>query len=342
MTKNTTIKIVILGAGSVGCYIGGCLIAAGANVSLVGRARLQQNIAQHGLRLTDWEQRNSTVSASDIHFTTDNNVLAEADFILLCVKSLDTESAAVLIKQYASADAVVVSFQNGVGNGELLQASLHQTVLKGMVPFNIFYQGEGHFHCGTQGHLAIEDAGSICQALVTQLHNATLPVDVYDDLTSVQYGKLIINLNNAVNALSGIPLQQQLGNRDYRNVVAAIQKEALVVLKAKGITPARLGKVIPTLMPYILSLPNGLFKLVAASTLKIDPQARSSMYEDLQLNRPTEIDFLNGEIVRLGKQVNIQTPVNSHITALVKHAEQSATGSPHLSAAELMPARRPH
>jgi 2-dehydropantoate 2-reductase len=338
MTNNKTTKIVIFGAGSVGCYIGGCLIAAGANVSLVGRARLQQDIAQHGLRLTDWEHRNSTVSASDIHFTTDNDVLAAADFILLCVKSLDTENAAALIKQYASPNAVVVSFQNGVGNGELLQASLQQTVLKGMVPFNIFYQGEGHFHCGTQGHLAIENKNDVCQALLVQLNRAKLPVDVYDDLTSVQYGKLIINLNNAVNALSGIPLQQQLGNRDYRKVVAAAQKEALAVLNAEGITPARMGKVIPSLMPFILSLPNGLFKLVAASTLKIDPQARSSMYEDLELNRPTEIDFLNGEIVRKGKQLNIDTPVNSHITALIKHAEQSSEGSPHLSAAALMPA----
>jgi 2-dehydropantoate 2-reductase len=338
MTNNKTTKIVILGAGSVGCYIGGCLIAAGANVSLVGRARLQQDIAQHGLRLTDWEHRNSTVSASDIHFTTDNDVLAAADFILLCVKSLDTENAAALIKQYASPNAVVVSFQNGVGNGELLQSSLQQTVLKGMVPFNIFYQGEGHFHCGTQGYLAIENKDDVCQALLVQLNRAKLPVDVYDDLTSVQYGKLIINLNNAVNALSGIPLQQQLGNRDYRKVVAAAQKEALAVLNAEGITPARMGKVIPSLMPFILSLPNGLFKLVAASTLKIDPQARSSMYEDLELNRPTEIDFLNGEIVRKGKQLNIDTPVNSHITALIKHAEQSSEGSPHLSAAALMPA----
>ena len=338
MTNNKTTKMVILGAGSVGCYIGGCLIAAGANVSLVGRARLQRDIAQHGLRLTDWEHRNSTVSASDIHFTTDNDVLAAADFILLCVKSLDTEHAAALIKQYASPNAVVVSFQNGVGNGELLQASLQQTVLKGMVPFNIFYQGEGHFHCGTQGSLAIENKNDVCQALLVQLNRAKLPVDVYDDLTSVQYGKLIINLNNAVNALSGIPLQQQLGNRDYRKVVAAAQKEALAVLNAEGITPARMGKVIPSLMPFILSLPNGLFKLVAASTLKIDPQARSSMYEDLELNRPTEIDFLNGEIVRKGKQLNIDTPVNSHITALIKQAEQSSEGSPHLSAAALMPA----
>ena len=156
-------------------------------------------------------------------------------------------------------------------------------------------------------------------------------------MTSVQYGKLIINLNNAVNALSGIPLQQQLGNRDYRKVVAEVQKEALAVLKAKGITPARLGKVIPSLMPYILLLPNGLFKLVAASTLKIDPQARSSMYEDLELNRPTEIDFLNGEVVRKGAILNIHTPVNSHIVSLVKRAEKNGAGSPHLSASELMP-----
>ena len=99
MTQHKTTKIVILGAGSVGCYIGGCLLAAGANVSFIGRPRLQQDIAQYGLHITDWEERDSNVSSSDIHFTTDNNALTEADFILLCVKSLDTKAAAMLFNQ---------------------------------------------------------------------------------------------------------------------------------------------------------------------------------------------------------------------------------------------------
>lgn len=337
MTQNKTAKIVILGAGSVGCYIGGCLLAAGANVSFIGRPRLQQDIAQYGLHITDWEERDSNVSSSDIHFTTDNNALTEADFILLCVKSLDTKAAANVINQYAASHSIIVSFQNGVTNGDVLQSLLPHSVMRGMVPFNIFYREKGHFHCGTEGHLAMEDKHGICQPLLTLLSKAGLPVTVHDDLKSVQYGKLILNLNNAVNALSGIPLKQQLANRDYRKVVAEVQKEALAVLKAEGVTPARTGKVIPSIMPYILSLPDSLFKLVAASTLKIDPQARSSMYEDLELNRPTEIDFLNGEIAQKGEKHGIATPVNSHIVKLMKRAEQNAKGSPHLSASQMMP-----
>jgi 2-dehydropantoate 2-reductase len=151
-------------------------------------------------------------------------------------------------------------------------------------------------------------------------------------MAAVQYGKLIMNLNNAVNALSGIPLKSQLGDRQYRLVMAKVLSEALAVLKAEGITPARTGKVIPKLMPTIMKLPNFLFKAVAASTLKIDPEARSSMYEDLVLGRRTEIDYLNGEIVRLGKKHHIATPVNSHIVELVKQSEQAQRGSPHLPA----------
>ena len=155
-------------------------------------------------------------------------------------------------------------------------------------------------------------------------------------MEAVQYGKLIMNLNNAVNALSGIPLKSQLGDRQYRLVMAKVLSEALAVLKAEGITPARTGKVIPKLMPKIMKLPNFLFNVVASSTLKIDPEARSSMYEDLALGRRTEIDYLNGEIVRLGEKNHIATPVNKHIVNLIKQHEVAQKGSPHLPANALL------
>ena len=119
--------------------------------------------------------------------------------------------------------------------------------------------------------------------------------------------------------------------------MAKVLSEALTVLEAEGITPARTGKVIPNLMPKIMKLPDFLFNVVAASTLKIDPEARSSMYEDLMLGRRTEIDFLNGEIVRLGEKNHIATPVNTHIVELIKQSEQAEKGSPHLPAVALLP-----
>ena len=96
------------------------------------------------------------------------------------------------------------------------------------------------------------------------------------------------------------------------------------------------GKVIVQLIPFILLLPNSLFKIVASSMIKIDPTARSSMYEDFMLGRHTEIDYLNGEIVDLAKHLNIPSPVNSAIMNLVKTAEKQSNGSPMISAKELL------
>jgi 2-dehydropantoate 2-reductase len=339
-SKDNNMNIVILGAGSIGCYLGGCLLAGEASLArtltFIGRTRLQKDIAESGLTLTDWQGRHNTVDSSNINFSTTHDALENADFILLCVKSQDTQEAAEIINARAKPSAVVVSFQNGVTNGDILAQRLSQKIVKGMVPFNVFYEGNGHFHCGTEGQLAIEDRHKDCGSLLRLFEQAALPVIVYEDIAAVQYSKLIMNLNNAVNALSGIPLKEQLGNRAYRLVMAQVLKEALQVFKAHGITLARTGKVIPKLMPTIMVLPNALFQIVAASTLKIDPQARSSMYEDLVLGRRTEIDFLNGEVERLGKIRGIATPVNSRIIALVKEAERKKKGSPMLAPSQLV------
>ncbi|GFD80642.1 2-dehydropantoate 2-reductase [Tenacibaculum sp. KUL118] len=341
LESKRALKVVVLGAGSIGCYVGGCMLFSSSEHTLqltfIGRARLQHDISEQGLMVTDWRGRAQTIRADNVRFSTQNMALDDADVILLCVKSQDTEQAADIIKLRARSSAVVISLQNGVSNAHALRKHLKQTVIAGMVPFNVFYKGHGHFHCGTEGNIALEDPDNQCVDLIEVLENASLPVTVYNDMTGVQYGKLIMNLNNAVNALSGIPLKSQLGDREYRLVMAKVLSEALAVLNAEGISPAKTGKVIPKLMPTIMKLPNFLFNMVAASTLKIDPEARSSMYEDLVLGRRTEIDYLNGEIVKLGEKNNIATPINAHIVQLVKQCEQAQKGSPQLPASALLP-----
>jgi len=360
------IAVAIVGAGSIGCYLGGCLasgcLAADcltgdalasddstdndlasdgsavtqARVTLIGRPRIQQQINDFGLHLTDWRGRNTHINAEQVVFSLAISAIVDADYILVTVKSGDTAEVAASIAHYAKPSAVIVSFQNGVRNLDTLTKYLpDHTVLKGMVPFNVLSQGQGHFHCGTEGNLAIEDRTTSSASLIAALHSCELPVDQYADLRGIQWSKLLMNLNNAINALSGVPLQEQLQDRQYRKVLALAIKEALMVLRAAGIKPVKTGKVIPVILPTILSLPNYLFTLVAASMLKMDPQARSSMYEDLTLKRKTEIDYINGEIVKLGETVNVNTPINSAITKLIKNAEQDNNGSPLLSSTAL-------
>ncbi|PID43335.1 MAG: 2-dehydropantoate 2-reductase [Gammaproteobacteria bacterium] len=332
-------KIAIFGAGSIGCYLGGCLVANGANVAFIGRPRIQQELTQYGLSVSDWQGRKETCACDRFTFSDRPEACRDADFILVTVKSPDTTDAAIQLGPHIKQGAVVASFQNGIRNADLLRKHIKDNpVLTGMVSFNVSHTGNGRFHCGTEGYLALESRQDIEKPLVRLLDSSGLPCQACPEMKSVQWGKLIMNLNNPVNALAGIPLIEELEQRKYRKVLAASIREALEVLKQAGIKPARIGKVPPSLMPAILELPSWLFKLVARAMLKIDPQATSSMQEDLVSGRKTEVDYLNGEIITLGEKSGLQCPVNRKIVALVKESESGRSGSPKLSARRLLDA----
>ena len=146
-------KIVILGAGSIGCWIGGHLIAGGAEVTLIGRARYASQISENGLKLTHFERE--ATSCEVVDFQTDEAALKGADIIAVCVKSQDTETAAQQILNYAP-KAIVVSFQNGIRNPETLRAVLPpENIVAAIVPFNVTPTQLGAFHCGTAGDLSL-------------------------------------------------------------------------------------------------------------------------------------------------------------------------------------------
>jgi 2-dehydropantoate 2-reductase len=132
---------------------------------------------------------------------------------------------------------------------------------------------------------------------------------------------LLLNLNNPVNALSGLPLKAQLSQRAYRRCLALLMAEAQGVLNAAGIRPAKVAKVGPAWLPHLLRLPDAVFSRLAAAMLSMDEQARSSMWEDLQAGRRTEVDYLNGAVVALAESLGRDAPANRRVVALVRAAE---------------------
>jgi 2-dehydropantoate 2-reductase len=152
-------------------------------------------------------------------------------------------------------------------------------------------------------------------------------------MPGVQWGKLLLNLNNAINALSDLPLRDQLSQRPWRAILAAQMAEGLAAMKAAGISPVTSPLPAP-LLPFVLRLPDSVFRVLAGRMLKIDPQARSSMWEDLKLRRRTEIDYLQGAIVRLAAQHGGRAPLSERITTLVRSAEAARQGSPGLRPAQ--------
>jgi 2-dehydropantoate 2-reductase len=314
-------RIAVLGAGSIGCYLGGALLGAGADVILIGRARMQARVRAHGLTLTDSSARSTVLAPEQVAFTDDPGALANAGLILITVKSADTDAAAALVALHAAPDAVVLSLQNGVGNVERLRAALPgRQVLAGMVPFNVVQLEETRMHRGTAGEVMVETTTALApwEAAFAAAH---LPLQQQADFVAVQWGKLLINLNNAINALAGIPLQAEFSQHGYRRCLALLIDEGRTVLQVAGIAPAKVVKLGPRLLPLVLRLPDIVFKRVAAPMLRIDPQARSSMWEDLEAGRRTEVDYLNGAVVSLAQSIGRSAPYNERMVALVCAAE---------------------
>ena len=320
------LKVGVMGAGAIGCYLGGRLAAAGCDVVLVGRPALAAEIAAHGLHVTDYRGFDKRLT---VPVATEAGALRGRDVVLVTVKSGDTAAAATTLAEVVGHDAVVVSFQNGVGNPDILRAA-GLRVLAGMVPFNVLRRDGAHVHQGTSGQLAIE-RGGVSARLTAALVSAGLDTRQHDDMQGVQWGKLLVNLNNAINALAGVPIKDMLGTRGYRRVMAACLREGLAAVRRAGIEPWLETKLPPRLLPFLLSLPDVLFARVARSMLTVDAEARSSMWDDLQRGRRTEIDALNGEVVRLAERVGGAAPTNAAIVALIKQAEAAGKGSPRLS-----------
>ena len=325
----------VAGAGSIGCFVGGMCAAAGRKVALLARPRVIQEIEQNGLRVSSFEGFGQTIAADSLTLSEDPKIFSDVGVVLVTVKSADTAEIADIIAQHAPPDAVVISLQNGVGNVAVLRARLPgRIVLAGMVPFNVVAPGEGRFHRATSGDIVIEQDQAHTAA---RLSVPGLTMRASDNIDGVQWGKLLVNLNNALNALAGVPLRQQLAQRAWRRLFADQMSEGLAAIRAEGIKPVSPTPIPSNWTPSLLRLPDAIFEALLGRTMKIDPQARSSMAEDLQRGRRTEVDYLQGVIVEIADRRGLQAPLSRRIVELIKSAETAGRGSPGLTPEQIRP-----
>ena len=322
---NDSYRIVIYGAGSVGCYLGGRLLSAGADVTFIGREKLQKVLADKPLVITDYRGFRFETHLRPAQFSTGPEAARDADLVILATKSAGTEQAGEELAKVLKPGTPVISFQNGISNAERLREKLPEcTVLAGMIPFNVLQKSPGHFHHGTEGQLKVAASPDIELALA-RFERAGLPLEERDDMQAVLWSKLLLNLNNPINALSGVPLKEELEQRDYRRCLAMAQEETLTLLEKSGIHTIKLTPLPMEALPYVMRTPNWLFTRIAKRMITIDPLARSSMWEDIEAGRPTEVDYLNGEVVALATSLNTRAPVNQALTQLIHQCEHDPT-----------------
>src|SRR4051812_45533776 len=321
--------IGIAGAGSIGCFVGGMLAAGGRRVALLARPRVIAEIEAHGLRPTSFEGFDQAITRDRFALSENPHLLENASVVLVTVKSADTAAMADIIARHAPSDVVAVSLQNGVGNVALLRDRLPgRRVLGGMVPFNVIALGDGRFHRATSGDIVIAQDEVLS---AEKLSVAGLTIRATDNIEGVQWGKLVLNLNNALNALSDLPLRRQLSERSWRQLFADQMAEGLAMIRAEGIKPVSPTPIPLAWMPPLLRLPNVVFEPMLGRTMKIDPEARSSMWEDLKHGRRTEIDYLQGVVTEIAARRRLEAPLSRRIVELIRQAEREAKGSPGLT-----------
>jgi 2-dehydropantoate 2-reductase len=306
LPSNPTVAVV--GAGAVGCYYGGLLARAGFAVTLIGRRAAVDLINERGLRIeTDAFDESFKVLASDIIAAA-----ADADIVLVCVKSSDTESVAQSLEPHLRPNTLVLSLQNGVSNAAALLAQLACPIVPAGVYVATSLGGPGHVRHHGGGALVIGSprerpvSPEQLQSLVALFARAQVPVTISQELEKVQWTKLVVNCAyNALSAITMNPYSSLVASPLVHTVMSQVIDEANAVALACGVD---LG---PDLKERVFQV----------ATLM--PGQRSSTAQDVARKRPTEIDHLNGHIVREGGRLGIATPVNRTLHALVRQIEAS-------------------
>lgn len=296
-------QIAVIGAGAVGCYYGAMLLRAGHDVTLVGRPAHVEAINAHGLQF----ESASFTGFIPAKAVTDIAALTPPDLVLFAVKSGDTDETAKALKRVLKPDSIVLSLQNGVDNPERLRKILTQPVIAAAVYVATEMPGPGHVKHNGRGELII-GAGPHSVTLAKLLSDASVPTTVADNIDAVQWSKLINNCAfNALSAVAGIAYGEMVKVEGSMDIVTNAVTECLAVARACGV-----------------SLPGDLLDKTLALPASM-PLQQSSTSQDLGRGKPSEIDFLNGFIVRKGIEHGIPTPTNHALQVMVKLVERSGS-----------------
>lgn len=303
-------KIYFLGAGALGCAIGGTLAAAGSDVTLIDRYQAHVDaINRDGLLMKDGE----TDRLVRVNAASDSRGLPPADLVIVLVKSFHTRDAIMSALSIVGEHTAVMSLQNGLGHEDILADAVGASrVLAGKTYVGGVLLGPGRIIAGTRGKRTIigELDGSISKrvtAIADEFERAELPTTVSDNIVGTMWDKLLINV--ATGALSGITALPYGGLYAVPEVEAcavAAVAEAMAVARAAGVKLS-------------INDPRDAWVMAAEG---LPPEFRTSMLQSLDKGSTTEIDFINGSVVRWGARCNVPTPINQTLVAGIKGIER--------------------
>jgi 2-dehydropantoate 2-reductase len=274
-----------------------------------------QATTRNGLKLD--LATSSATEIIQIEASTELSSLHTADLVLFCVKSTDSASVAFQIAPYLAPHALVMSLQNGVENAALIAQHIPHAVIPSVVyvateipaPGFVKHHGRGELVIGTMQISRLSDSQKTLQDIVLLFASAQVTVHISQNVMAELWSKLMINCAfNAISGLAQIQYEKLAALESVRNTQTALVKEVIAVAQADGI---HLSETVA-------------LQAVAQISVTMGSQ-KSSTAQDMARCKPSEIDHLNGFIVRRGQALGVPTPVNQALFALVKLVESSYT-----------------
>jgi 2-dehydropantoate 2-reductase len=316
-------RIAIIGAGAIGSVLGAFLSRAGQDVTLIGR-RMQVNaVRQNGLRV------DGALGSFSLRLPAAEALDFRPDFAFLTVKTQDVLAALEANRGFLT-DVPLVTFQNGVRSDELAAGLLPKSqILSTVVNISASYLTPGTVTVVYPGPLTIGRPFGAPDALVqtvATLLGHVVPTRISANIQGVHWLKLIFNLNNAFPALLDMSLHEAYADAYLRQLAARVMGEGLQVANRAGIRLESLPEASVMLFRLLGTLPPGLAGLLIAfraRRIKSQWPLLGSTLQSLRRGRATEIDYLNGEIVRLGEKTGMRTPLNGAMVDMVHHVEQT-------------------
>ena len=302
-------KICMLGSGALGSALGGVLCEGGHDVVLVDSwAEHVDAINARGLSLrTAGADRNVRVRAQ-----TTTGGLGPAELVVVLVKSYHTREAVAAAGAVVGPDTVVMSLQNGLGHEDIIAGVVGRArTMAGKTYAGGVLLGPGHVIAGTVGkHTVIGELdGSLtsrAERIAQAFTHAGLETTVSPDIVGTMWDKLLINVaTGALSAITRLPYGGLYAVPEVRACAVAAVAEAIAVAKASGVALAN-------------DDPEAAWTLAAAG---LPAEFKASMLQSIEKRAPTEVDFINGSVVRVGERVGVATPVNRALVACVKGIE---------------------
>ncbi|HSA90994.1 MAG TPA: 2-dehydropantoate 2-reductase [Burkholderiales bacterium] len=295
-------RIAVMGAGAVGCYYGGMLARAGHEVTLIGRPRHVEAVLRDGLLLETKELRERV----PVRASAAADAVRGAELVLFCVKSTDTERAGADMAPHLDPGTLVLSLQNGVDNAARLQALVRPRVAPAVVYVAAEMAGAGHVRHHGRGELVVPPEVASAE-LGAAFGAAGVPLQTSDNVAGALWAKLILNcVYNALSAITQLPYGRLIEGEGVRNVMRDVMDECLTVARAAGV-----------------SVPGDTWDAVTRIARTM-PTQYSSTAQDVARGKPSEIDHLNGFVLRQGEALGVATPVNRALHALVKLIESKS------------------